>query len=54
VIKAAEIGDLTHFEAESRVVVEASAEVSKAQRTNDGPPSICPHPGSHNRGTPAV
>lgn len=53
-IKAAKSGNPSVFQSESRLVVAASAQISKGQQANDGPLSICPHPGARTSGKPSV
>jgi hypothetical protein len=43
-------GDVAGFESVSRKTAVVLDAVQKGQQTNDGSPSICPHPGAHNSG----
>jgi hypothetical protein len=51
IIRDAKGGDISGFEAVSRKAGMVLQAIAKGQQANNGPTSICPHPGAHGGGS---
>jgi hypothetical protein len=51
IISDAKAGEISGFETVSRKAVVVLQAITKGQQANNGPTSICPHPGAHSGGS---